>query len=117
MTADDNQVRLEFFCQGVNFHLRPTHDDVAMSLVDPVALGETIQLLGGLLVDFVLDAGKIHRDIAAVSKAEGLYNMNDMQLRRRAAGNRAGPLENPVGILAEIDGDQDLSIIRHESTP
>ena len=56
VTADDNQVRLDFFRLGVNFHLRSTHDDVAMGLVDPMALGETLQLLGGLLVDFVLDA-------------------------------------------------------------
>ena len=111
VAADNNEVCLEFLCLGMDFYLGPAHYNVPMGLVDAAVFGEAFQLLAGLLVNFILDAGKIHRDVAAVGEAEGLYHMNDVQLRRGTAGNSAGSLHDLAGILAEIDRNQDLCII------
>ena len=55
--------------------------------INVVAFCETQQLLRGLLVNFILNAGKVHGDIAAIGKAQGLDNVDEVKLRLIVGGN------------------------------
>jgi hypothetical protein len=101
----------------VNFNFGTAEYDMLVLFIDVVGFCKTLQLLGCLLMDFILDSGKIHGDITAVSKAEGLYNVDEMQFCAVVAGDGPRPPCDLGGILAEVDGNQDFSIFGHISSP
>jgi hypothetical protein len=86
---------------------------MAAVLSDTVLAGELLKLLLCLLMDFVLNAGKVHGDIAAVGEAQGLDHVNDMQLRVIVTGDCQSPLGNFVRVFAQIHCHQDFCVISH----
>ena len=79
VASHHDQVSPQLFGGGVNFNFGTAEYDMLVLFIDVVGFCKTLQLLGCLLMDFILDSGKIHGDITAVSKAEGLYNVDEMQ--------------------------------------
>jgi hypothetical protein len=110
MAANDYKVCAEFLRSGVNFNFRTAQNNMLVLLIDTVGLGELLELLGGLLMDLVLDSGKVHGDIAAVSETQWLDYMDQVQRGAVVGGYCPGALGYLRGVLAEVYGDQDLPV-------
>ena len=54
----------------------------------------SLQLLRGLLLNLFLNARKIHRDIATVSKAEWFYYMDEVKFGPILVSDRASSFDN-----------------------
>ena len=117
MAAHHDEVGIEFGGQGVDFDFRPPHNQVAVFRVDAVGRAEALQLLAGLLVNLVLDTGEVHGNVAAVGKAQGFDDVDQVQLGGGAAGDSASPLEDHRGILAQVYGNEDFLVVGHVGTP
>ena len=98
MAAHDDKVGADVLGQGVNLHLRSPEYDVLVVIVDIVALRELTKLPGRLILNLFLEPGKIHRNVYAI-------------------GNAFGPCGDSVRFLAQVDGDQQLPVLRHPSYP
>ena len=72
MAAQNDQICADVFGRGVNFYFRLAQQQMLALLVNAQPIGEARQLLFGLLMNFILNAGKIHGYVTAVGKTQWL---------------------------------------------
>lgn len=94
MAADHDQVDALFLGDVVYLGLCPADHQVAVGFGDVERIADLRQVQACLLVDFFLDARKIHRDIATVGEAERLDDVNDTELATEGISHDDGAFDD-----------------------
>ena len=80
---------------------------------DAEACREVREVRARLFVNLILDSGQVHGDVAAVSEAQRLDDMHDVQFGSRGGGQRVRACGHAAALFGEIDGEQDSAVVSH----